>query len=67
MSIFIIIIIIIYYICFFSFIVSAACNYELKVESDYVYQIGIGEGGIGPGLLPWTEQNKSCEINQIPS
>jgi len=56
MSIFFIIII--YYVWFFSYIVSAACNYELKVESVYVYQIGIGEGGIGPGLLPWTAQNK---------
>ena len=66
MSIFIIIIAI-YYIWVFSYIVAAESNYELKVESNYVYQIGIGEGGIGPGLLPRTEQNKSCEINQIPS
>jgi hypothetical protein len=61
-----IIIIIIYYVWFFSCIVSAACNHELKVENDNVYQIGIDEGVTGPGLLPWTEQNKLCEINQIP-
>lgn len=38
-------------------------NWTLRV----FMEIGIGEGGIGPGLLPWTEQNKWCEINQIPT
>jgi hypothetical protein len=56
----IIIIIIIYYVWFFNYIVSAACNYELKFESDNVYQIGVGEGVNGPGLC-YPGQNKiSC-------